>query len=739
MPTQKITAARFGPFEADFASGELRKYGLKLKLSGQPISILEMLVEVPGQLVTRKEIHDRLWAGGAFGDFDHGVNAAINRLREALGDSADSPTYIETVPRRGYRFIGTLASPAPEVAALVPQSPLAPASQPPPPHVAPSIPPPPAEALTGMKRPGRKAMLIAAVAMLGFAIAAFFWWRANAVVALKVTANSQVTNAPGLSIYPAISPDGERIAYSADRGHGFEIVVRDLDGSGREIQLTADGQQNIQPAWSPDGQWIAYFSYLRGGIWIVNQLGGAPRKLISPGARPAWSPDGQWIAYQTSENFDLGGESMTVFPPSVLMKVHPDGSGAQAITRPGAPEGGHGLPAWSPDSRHIVFVSVGYGYGELWTVSTKDGQLTKLLDAECGYFDPVYTPDGSSILVGSYSADSANSILQLPVSRISSAAKGKPLSLITSTSKMKHLSLSRDGSRLLYVAETIDNNLSGIKLDAHGKASAPQPLRANVGGRTMLPIFSPDGKHIAFIAGRTGFSGQLWTMDPDGSNAEEFKLSSATQPMWLPDSKRLMYYDVESRMKALWTVDIRTRQTLTVATMQRDPGRLALSPDGNTLLFQHSDAGVMNLWVRDMTAGSERQLTHDPRYLAFGTWSRDGNMIAAENLVGNKIQAVVVAKDGQLLSQMTHDDGLHFVGDWFPDNDRIAYAAEHRGVWNLYQVSRARQIEEPLTQYRQSNAYVRYPSVSPSGDQVVYEFSETDGNIWMLNLAKTNP
>src|SRR5215472_11737677 len=99
---------RFGPFQVSPDSGELRLNGVRLKLSGQAIQVLLILLERPGQVVGRDEFQKQLWQGASFGDFEHGLNAAVNRLREVLGDSANEPKYIETVPRRGYRFIATL-------------------------------------------------------------------------------------------------------------------------------------------------------------------------------------------------------------------------------------------------------------------------------------------------------------------------------------------------------------------------------------------------------------------------------------------------------------------------------------------------------------------------------------------------------------------------------------------------------------------------------------------------------
>src|SRR5215467_10271450 len=116
-PAERV---RFGAFEVDLEAGEVRKHGLKIKLQDQPFQILALLLERPGHLVTRDEIRQQLWAADTFVDFDVGLNTAIKRLRDALSDSADSPRYIETLPRKGYRWIASVepvavSGPSPEL------------------------------------------------------------------------------------------------------------------------------------------------------------------------------------------------------------------------------------------------------------------------------------------------------------------------------------------------------------------------------------------------------------------------------------------------------------------------------------------------------------------------------------------------------------------------------------------------------------------------------------------------
>jgi cholera toxin transcriptional activator len=141
MPEESPSAGRvrFGVFELDCRSGELRKAGVRIGLQEQALQVLTLPLERPGDLVTRDELRQRLWPTGTSGDFDHGLNAVVNRLRDALGDSADSPRFIETLPRRGYRFIAPI-EPGRKVSPAV--TPAAPVSATQAPAGSPSVPRP---------------------------------------------------------------------------------------------------------------------------------------------------------------------------------------------------------------------------------------------------------------------------------------------------------------------------------------------------------------------------------------------------------------------------------------------------------------------------------------------------------------------------------------------------------------------------------------------------------------------
>ena len=191
---------RFDPFELDLSSSELRKGPTRLKVPYQSIEILKALLERPGGLVTRDELRQRLWPSNTVVDFEHGLNAAIRRLREALGDSADSPRFVETLPKRGYRFIGEI-DPKPTPARAAPDA----AGE----EANPSLPIP--EVSTGPFKAWRLGLAASALVIIG--IAAWMSGRPQRLDSVRRQAQVQVvpiTSYRGLEVDPSLSPDGKQ-------------------------------------------------------------------------------------------------------------------------------------------------------------------------------------------------------------------------------------------------------------------------------------------------------------------------------------------------------------------------------------------------------------------------------------------------------------------------------------------------------------------------------------------------
>src|SRR5215475_5611129 len=249
-------AVRFGVFEADLAAGELRKEGLPVKLQEQPFRLLVLLLEQPGVVVTREEVRAALWPDGSFVDFEHGVNTAIKKVRFALGDSADNPRFVQTLPRKGYRFIApvTIEGTLPLPAAAVP-----------------SIPAP---------RQGRKWMIVAALV----AVSACCLWLLRPRPALLVLA-SPVPLAPylGSEWGAAFSPDNRQVAFAwnGENKDNYDIYVK-ASGSDIPTRLTTDHATDLSPVWSPDGRRIAFLRSLgrcHAAVMMIPVTGGPEVKI----------------------------------------------------------------------------------------------------------------------------------------------------------------------------------------------------------------------------------------------------------------------------------------------------------------------------------------------------------------------------------------------------------------------------------------------------------------------------
>lgn len=238
----------FGPFEVNAPAGELVKGGVRIRLASQPFQILLLLLACPGEVVTREILREQIWGQGTFVDFEHGLNAAMNKLRRALGDSADNPRYIETIPGRGYRFIGPLEHFHETAVAPVNNDFGTPAAS------------------TGTPLPVRRTFLRPWIWIALAALSTVFGiW--GLVTGLRTKAGSvarpvlefAIPPPPGTIFAPpitrqpfAISPDGTRLAFTATGANGTNIWMRDL--ASLEMQPLPGTENAWGMFWSPDGR-----------------------------------------------------------------------------------------------------------------------------------------------------------------------------------------------------------------------------------------------------------------------------------------------------------------------------------------------------------------------------------------------------------------------------------------------------------------------------------------------------
>lgn len=389
------TRARFGPFTVDLTTRELRKSGVRIKLGGQPFEILATLLECPGELVTRDQLRKRIWAEDTFVDFSHGLNAAVNKLREALSDSADDPRYIETLPRRGYRFIAKIDEPEGLPLQVAPP----PSAVEDPVWKGPLLDDEWESTAPVKRRTLANLWVVVAVSLvlglygLRFSLATNdsgvrsaateearlhlarslesgpSIWRLEVAHAAQPGASVRVTSSPETIAGPQPSPDGKKLVFMAGPNDSPQIWVSNLDGSSPQ-KLTHMGKAGT-PRWSPDSRWIAFDSdgrYGQAGIYIVSAEGGTVRSLVDDGwnnSVPSWSRDGQWIYFASNRSSGMEEDQ--------IWKIPVEGGQPARVTRLG------GFSAYeSLDGQSLYYAKTRQDNPEIWQVPVNGGNESRV-------------------------------------------------------------------------------------------------------------------------------------------------------------------------------------------------------------------------------------------------------------------------------------------------------------------------------------------------------------------------
>ena len=631
---------RFGVFELDTHSRELRKAGVRLSLPEQPLQILECLLDNPGELVTRDELRKRLWPGDTFVDFEHGLNAAVKRLRDVLGDSADSPRFVETVPRRGYRFLapverwpnGALEQPEPAVAAL--------------PH----------------RRP---IFWSGAIALTALAAAALAWTlappRADVVAERGATRLVQLSTLSGWADWPTFSPDGGQVAFSRSveghHGNRSNIYVQ-LVGSTESRQLMTDETDDFGPSWSPDGRRIAFLRRSSAGsrIHITSPLGGSAVKVSDfLGEAPiSWSPDGRFLAVQraaasTAEQSALwlipldGGDPRPlahVTPPAVngSPSFSPDGHrlayasctnqregachvevislnsdlspSASPVRIPGTFFGIAGI-AWTADGRSLVFDGGGSGMGSRLLRAPADGsQQPSAMEVgglRVGAPATTRTRETLAFVRGTFNLD---------VYRV---GVGKPAGVVTSSLNDFQGQFSPDGARIAFCSDRAGD--VAIWMSAADGSGAHQLARGPHGAQCS-PHWAPDGRSIVFDSQGPDGYWHVWSVDSDGGTPRQITKGAGTQnmPSWSRDGRWIYFSADRGHGRDIWRVDADdgTEQQIT----RTGAGSLAVeSADGLSLLYQPRDDDSPLLSM-PLTGGASTELVKCVRGTNFAAISR---------------------------------------------------------------------------------------------------------------------
>jgi Tol biopolymer transport system component len=184
----------------------------------------------------------------------------------------------------------------------------------------------------------------------------------------------------------------------------------------------------------------------------------------------------------------------------------------------------------------------------------------------------------------------------------------------------------------------------------------------------------------------------------------------------------------------LESVDVETGRKTPLRELPLNDTSMRLSPDGRQLAFGSRQGGAINIWTAPIEGGPGRQLTFDKEEMAFPCWSPDGKFLAFEIKRGDDTYVGLMPSQGGTPIQLNSSHGQSWTHDFSPDGEKILFAGLRDGIWNVWWVSRRDKTEKQVTDNTKPNVYVRYPARSPRGDQIVYEYAETTGNIWLVRL-----
>jgi Tol biopolymer transport system component/DNA-binding winged helix-turn-helix (wHTH) protein len=721
---------QFGIFELDRAAGTLKRNHYPVRLSPQPLAMLIELVEHAGEEVTREHLRKTVWPADTFVDFDASIATCIRKVRQALGDTSENPVFIRTVHRKGFQFIAPVRT-VPSVIGDGPLQPaeLEPASEIPPVHLSePSRAVPSVWFNPVVRRYGLWGVVFCLLGAVAYGL--FLWWPNSRGRFGEGAAMSVLTSSPGGQYFPALSPDGNQVAY-VWKGEGdpqafSAIYISTTKDGGTPRRLTHAASNEFVPAWSPDGSRIAF---VRGGsdLMLMGSLGGNEQKIGNAlGYSISWSPDGKEIAYTAPESTS---RRLAVFTTNVETGAH-----RQATFPP--PWGtGDSEPEFAPGGKRLAFLRCGAGSCDIYVSASVGGDARRITsDHTSSFHGMTWSPDGRSIVYSSRRRG------QYRLWQVDVATASSPLEVASAGEDASFPSFAasnRGRWRLVYEKRVRDSNIWQARIGRSGgnayRVATADPPATRLIASTRLdssPQISPDGHRIVFVSDRTGYD-ELWTTDADGRNENELTFlrpQGLGSPRWSGDGTRIAFDVLSGAGRAVFMVDANGGAS-TQWTEWSEASRPSWSRDGLWIYYADRDANSRNqIWKISTDADRKRvQVTSDGGIAP--NESFDGKTLFYERNNELRRMPVTGGAGSRVLDRPIADgwwglaaDGLYFV-DLFGGDPRLHVASGPRPVYFLDLKSGAlRKIAEIVGEVNRPTPDF---CVSPDGGTILYSILET--------------
>ncbi len=728
MHTPLGSLYRFGPFQVNSVTGELLKNGNRVKLQEQPFRLLVILLENAGEVVTRDDLRHRIWRDDTFVDFDSSLRVAVRKLREALGDDAENPRYVETIPKRGYRFLDPETYP--ELIDGIGEHGASPSS-----------------AETAAPDDGRigvplvhrsnwsrrwmltSVLLLIVVAGIAMAFRAFRQQRPQEQVALTAV---PFTALPGVATSPAFSPDGSRIAFAwtgdpKGGAKGFDLYVKAL-GSETLLRLTQHPSEGISPVWSPDGTQLA-FQRVAGadtGIYVVPALGGPERKLRStriPGTDftllnftvISWSPDGKSIAFADGA---LEEEHTRIYLLSMeTLEARQIPINPMCI--------GEGLPAFSHNGKYLAYWCLRTAYDAvLYSLPTQGGQPKTISSFRAFPNGLTWSADDKKLI---YSLSSLGSGLSHELGEVT-VENGSPKQLAFPGSAMLP-TVSPKGDKLAYSAVSASTKIWRRDL-LHPDVQAEELIPSS---RAQFDAqYSPDGKRIAFASLRSGLPG-VWISNDDGTNLVQISDPHypSGSPQWSPDGNRIAFDSSHGDRWEIYVADVAERKPRKLITNVTNAVRPHWSRDGKWIYFISNGSGGMGAY-RCPASGGDAVLLVKDIYAVNPRESLDGKTVYfASNHDKSTLKKIALPAQPGAESRVDGMPRIRAAELWTPSQAGIYFVPDEAPRSLRYFDFTTRQVR-PI--FEVDEAFESGLSISPDGRWIIYsQEGEMSGDIMLVD------
>jgi Tol biopolymer transport system component/DNA-binding winged helix-turn-helix (wHTH) protein len=598
----------FGPFRIDVSERLLLCKGEIVSLTPKAFDTLLALVQSSGRVLKKDELMQKIWPD----TFVEEVNLAhhISVLRKALGNGENGDPYIQTVPRRGYRFAALVEAQAQEG----------------PGNREEGIDSGQAAQILRERRFDRRLMWGSMVLLVFSVVGMGIWFirsRPEAPVPLIAT---PLTSYAGSELQPSFSPDGTQVAFvwDGEKQDNFDIYVK-LIGTSDPLRLTHHPGADWSPAWCPDGRSIAFLRVLTEGfaLMTVPPLAGPEQKLLEVHGRAggyvrgrylAWSNDGKALVFSYSES---PGEPLGLFLLSLVSREK------SRLTSPPAGSIGDSAPVFSPDGHTLAFNRiVGVGTSDLYLLALSKalkpiGEPRRIPSDDRALYSPVWRPDKNEIIY-----ETSPGLWRIAVNPAS-----RPQRLAWVGQDGEFPAMSRQGHRLAYSRALQDWNIWRAELRGpHGQMGRPTRFIAT----TLLdaePQFSPAGNRIVFSSNRSG-SDEIWVCDSDGSNAFQLTSFGGPQlgsPRWSPDGTQVCFdVNVDGQFD-VQVVAAEGGKPQRLTTSSADDYAPSWSHDAKWLYFGSTRSGRRQVWKMPAEGGEAVQVTRSGGFLA--SEAPDGNTV----------------------------------------------------------------------------------------------------------------